>query len=479
MLFLTSGHLHLFFNPIAQQCQHFRKHYVEFAEQVTVIMKQLKGPDVKFYAISCTANKPLCKKQGIQGYPKIRLFAAGAHGNATAEAQYWKLHPVDILHQLGVQTSGSLDMFIGASAADDQGKDETHSHQLRTKQTPSAREYWLRKDKKLIFDDAYLSFDFNLRNGVFVTADPLRNETKAALFNWLTLLKRCTPIVWQIHGVINDILDDFDHATGSEDALMKIVDKYPPPTKQWSDSCTRGVGGMGYSCGLWQLFHIVSVGLVEYNLMISSEDDATIDELQVSTVHAAETLRNFIEHFFACHECRMSFLAAYDACALDRCSRLDDREFSLEQWMQFPVWLFETHNAVNQRLLLELAQREHRVASAEEVASRNWPSDRLCPRCWLDGGGWNETAVYLFLRTQYWVEDFVSSEYRNEIGEDRSDRTHMNAHEDAFHMTSRLLLIVQLLLPLIIVGLLATYYAKKRAQRRKSGHHKKVDIEQC
>ena len=34
----------------------------------------------------------------------------------------------------------------------------------------------------------------------------------------------------------------------------------------WSwQTCTYGENDMGYTCGLWQLFHVESVGVVEYN----------------------------------------------------------------------------------------------------------------------------------------------------------------------------------------------------------------------
>ena len=104
---------------------------------------------------------------------------------------------------------------------------------------------------------------------------------------------------------------------------------------------------MGYTCGLWQLFHIMSVGVVEYN---KHHHHGSLDDL-IATRRASETLRNCklvvvdcylyfcachvyhrlifslssfpslldIDHFFQCDVCRMNFLSMYDTCAVSLC----------------------------------------------------------------------------------------------------------------------------------------------------------------
>lgn len=409
------------------KCRHFRSHYIRFAQQVGAILKEYRGPPVQFYAVSCTANKKLCKMQDVHGYPKIKLFrgsggGVASSGNATAEIMYWKLHAFDVLDKLQIQVdqlrldpSAFADAAATADIAMAADADSSTKSRLRSTITGSSaasaaanhhlKQQQQHRTKQQVFDDAYLSFDFNLRNGIFLTTTvegPLTNVTKAAFRDWLQLVKQTTPVVWQIHAVINAILADFDAAVSAEDHLLAILDRYPAPTTTWSHSCTKGVSGMGYTCGLWQLFHIMSVGLVEYNLMIAASDDTVLKEVSLKTTHAAETLRNFVEHFFACDVCRMNFLRAYDSCALDRCSRLTEMEMDSVQWVQFPVWLFETHNAVNARLLRERADGENRIATPEEEVASQWPSKKVCPVCWLDSGGWNEDAVYKYLRTEYW-----------------------------------------------------------------------------
>jgi hypothetical protein len=155
---------------------------------------------------------------------------------------------------------------------------------------------------------------------------------------------------------------------------------------------------------LWQLFYIMSVGLVEYNLMIGSEDPSVLEAVSVSTVHLAETWRNFVQEFFACEECRRHLVKDYDGCGYEHGSSLSSHAHNYDQWIQMPTWWFEMHNAVNHRLVRERAAREQRTVSDEEVQQSQWPSQQVFPKCWSDRGGYDDEVVYKFLRTEYWYD---------------------------------------------------------------------------
>jgi hypothetical protein len=450
---------------------------------VSAILKEYDGGDgkgvpgtkVKFYAVSCTQHKKLCTDQEIHGYPKIKLFPAGASRKEEAsEAPYWKLHPFDVLNGLGVQIDhlrfDETELIVMTDGENDSAGENSIPRLRRKRVAPhSPSSYWLEKSKHQIFDDAALSFLFNLKNGIFMSEGPLNNSTKTAFHDWLLLLKKTMPVAWHIQLVINALLEDFDNAVLSEENLVAIVDRHQSPadsSKRWSRSCTRGVSGMGYTCGLWQLFHIMTVGLVEYNLMISGNDDEVLQEMAISTVDAAETLRNFVANFFGCEVCRMEFLAAFDSCAHDRCNRLtSSAEF--DQWIQLPVWLFETHNSVNVRLLKELADRENRIATADEETGRHWPDRTDCPKCWRDSGAWDEEMVYKYLRTEYWPEDFLSVKYRTEVGATEDDKNGASILSATFALQ---------LMPLAVIVAVASVWYRNVLRRRRSGLHKKLDL---
>ena len=77
----------------------------------------------------------------------------------------------------------------------------------------------------------------------------------------------------------------------------------------------------------------------------------------------------------------------------------------LKDWIQLPLWLYETHNSVNVRL------RKERIALHDETEDQTsetdvmWPPDEECSACWLSPGRWDETKVYDYLHEIYWYED--------------------------------------------------------------------------
>lgn len=135
--------------------------------------------------------------------------------------------------------------------------------------------------------------------------------------------------------------------------------------------------------------------------MIATDD--SVEELAQRTDQAALTIRNFIENFFGCEVCRLNFVQAYDSCSHDRCHRLKPESTSLEDWAQLPVWLWESHNSVNVRLLREKYERDDMgVPTHEDEINKMWPLRKDCPRCWDINGGFNDVTIYKYLRTEYW-----------------------------------------------------------------------------
>jgi hypothetical protein len=61
---------------------------------------------------------------------------------------------------------------------------------------------------------------------------------------------------------------------------------------------------------------------------------------------------------------------------------------------------------VNVRLLAEdRKEKGLPKATPHQEQRARWPPKAKCPKCWLDGGGWNEDQVYKYLRTHYWHID--------------------------------------------------------------------------
>jgi Erv1 / Alr family len=291
------------------------------------------GIQMDFYAVSCVPNKRLCKQEEIRGYPTLKVFKAGSNNGTITK--YFDIHPFQVLREVGIQVD-----VVDTKEDNHPAIEERH-----LKNGNSAKQFVLnladapKRTKAEIFADAYLSFHFAMKTGVYMANGPLPNNTVPVLRNWLELLQNTLPPTWNIHPLITRLLERFHHIIQGEDEMVEVLDQFPPLKDQWSFSCTHGNEAMGYTCGLWELFHIMTVGVVEYNEKTIGDDGYGF----YRTEDVATTLRDYIANFFGCEVCRMNFLHAFDTCALDRCNRLQGQVGDLTAWKQLPMWLYEMH----------------------------------------------------------------------------------------------------------------------------------------
>ena len=73
---------------------------------------------------------------------------------------------------------------------------------------------------------------------------------------------------------------------------------------------------------------------------------------------------------------------------------------------ELALWLWEVHNSVNTRLMIEAAQRQNREVTHEELLASKFPTKRMCPGCWLDANmtKWNNRSVSHFLDEWFWPD---------------------------------------------------------------------------
>lgn len=208
------------------------------------------------YAISCVPHRELCRDQDIHGYPKVFLFA-GENGKETegVEIAHGDLHPFYVLQKISEKTG-----INGSAALDKIEVKEDHYH-YEEKNEVGNDSFWIHRTKYDIYCDVYLSFHFAMQHGIFVGRDLPNEEKKEAFENWIGLLDQVLPPVFDwapLHALVSDIGENIETVLDSEANLLEIVDRHPPPRKKWSQSCSRGDPMMGYTCGLWQLFHIAT-----------------------------------------------------------------------------------------------------------------------------------------------------------------------------------------------------------------------------
>jgi thiol oxidase len=381
-----------FYAPWCPHCQDFRDHFVKFSGQMAEAAQSVGIEDFEVYAISCEVHRSLCKNWEIRGFPQLRLFRSG-QANYTGKANYWKINPNDVLMKLGIPAEvGEEPSWV----TEEKNKNKMNDSPRKVEKIPDAVRAYKRTQVD-IFNDAHLSFHFALRNGIYMTNGPLSTKTHLAFESWLKLLHQAIPPSTSLHVLVSALLDDFQNIVEGEEHLIAIADRLPPPKKTWSLGCTHGRTGAGYTCGLWELFHMITAGVVERNQL------AVIDQsIPIGVEDAAVTIRDYVENFFGCEVCRMNFVAAFDSCAHDRCTRLDNNATTVDKWRELPLWLFETHNSVNVRLLHEKAEREGFTPTSQDDIDKEWPARDDCPQCWRDDGGWVEDNVFGKLKLDYW-----------------------------------------------------------------------------
>ena len=267
-------------------------------------------------------------------------------------------------------------------------------------------------EEELILD-ASLSFIHGLKYGIFTSDDALTPEKRSALKNWLSLLSVSLPPEWGLHRLIDKLIKKFEAISKSDTALERVLSEYELPRQYWSKDCRRkgGVGG-GFSCGFWKLMHITTVGVAEHkggHNLVESEMVGTSTQI-FSPIDAADTIREYIGHFFTCSECRDHFVKTYDDCDKNRrCARLtEETEFASDSdWKELALWLWEVHNDVSVRLL-----KERHIKKAAKYGTKSlqlgdeitalWPDVGGCLMCFDEDGTWDEPEVFRMLERTYW-----------------------------------------------------------------------------
>jgi len=408
----------VFYSPSCPHCIHFAPKYKKFANYFQSIQDantNMMQHKVKFFALSCQSYKNICRSQKVSAYPTVRLFLAhDTHELQLTGGGYDEvLHPYTILKVLG-------EGFV----IDNKRIEQQQRQSVELEQAESAVVSYSfgKRNQAEMYGDAYLAFYQSMTENVFTekiqtlfndkensntNANPLRVIKKQPLLSFLKLLANTLP-PWRIHFLLQELIDDFRGHVKSEADWMAVLNRYPPVQWTYSTGCQQHESP--YTCGLWTLFHIMTVGLVEQNrAVVPTEDNSFPYE---SPIKAAQTLRDYIYHFMTCKECADHFVETFDSCAYDRCKRLVEAKGTnnnLLHWIELPLWLVEFHNGMNLRLQKKRQGRD--VMSTAETQTVMWPPVTDCPHCWIKPGAAHKVdsaKMYDYLKRIYWPENSFS-----------------------------------------------------------------------
>ena len=485
-----------FYSPWCGACQNFVARYISVAQE---ILNRLPPYHLEFYAVSCSEHHHLCLAENLRGYPTTRAFKAYSE-------EYIELHAytvqsidealdLDLKHKSVADADGNILQIIDMSKEDETEADDPDVHAL---DILGATTDGYRHTRTDVYRDAALSFTYALEHYIFEEGqEQLLPDQAAALSEWLDLLYWTLPPTWMIHALINDLRRNIESVVKSKQQLLRIVKAHEGVVHerkhmQWSQGCRNGEGVVAsFSCGLWCLFHIVSVGVPERHSAVLGHRH------RVSTQHAAETLMDYIRYFFTwCPQCREQALQLYTSCAFNSCRRFRQRNQKSQKhppehtWAEFPVWLWQFHNDINEKLMAKEAHKLYaRKPSRVELQLARWPPRDACFLCYRDNGKWNQHHIFKYLKEEYWpagvqnfrfvVLDKKALEQQNkfwysEYLEHLYDLLYYVTPRSEYEVMSVVAAVVA-----IIASYLTLATTRKRLRMRtirRTGRHKKYDV---
>ena len=385
----------MFYSPTCGHCIHFAPTWAEVAKAVEET-KKAAGVDVKVGAISCLAESSLCQDEEVHGYPSLKAFGLlpDGKGVVTKETKKdklvkWIMDKYAEAAAIKVQEQQAQQAVVVVE--DDGGTSPGKSVNTRTKAQKAEDmeeedNLSLPELRRARVEDALTSLRFALDHDIFLGEKLLKDKALNSLKDLLHVLSLLFPgkTRRQAFGGLLEAVYPLDELSIADweaelDTHLSVIAPLTSNGKkdyQWR-ICRHDAG---YTCGLWILFHLLSV-----KSAVREEDKAASSSTSIiSPPFVMKVIHGFVSHFFGCDDCREHFLGAYEELR---------GKWEGQGGRGAVLWIYELHDKVNVRL-----------------NKRRWPA--FCGGCWKDGskgslpdGEVDLTAVYRTLKEAYDVHD--------------------------------------------------------------------------
>ena len=303
----------------SSSCGHCQKHAATW-RGVAAALSASAASRVLVGAVDCDVHRDLCTSFGVgETVPDIRPF--GARGELLANKTLPEAYD-DVLDAVDL----TLHHHVSFSARQ-RARKVVHAEEGHTQKPPS-----LLPPKARVLRDMETAIRYALETGVFLGRKELIGDALATLRNWLVLLSLTFPTEmgrWKLDWLRRQVEarstagDVASLNSATLDALLEGWDFGRRSGESW-EHCSDE---LGFPCGLWMVFHTVSVAVMRGV------------ELPPELPAAHAIIHSFIDHFFSCSECRENFLKA------------NPRPPHVERTgPTFALWLWREHNSVNVRL---------------------------------------------------------------------------------------------------------------------------------
>ncbi|XP_033345405.1 sulfhydryl oxidase 1-like [Bombus vosnesenskii] len=178
--------------------------------------------------------------------------------------------------------------------------------------------------------------------------------------------------------ITRDIIKKRNNISGEEfSQIVKSIEEemspvYSGPSK-WVGCKGSKEGYRGYPCGLWTMFHMLTVNFAILNKDVEREPRKIL-----------EAMHGYIQNFFGCADCAQHFVQMASK----------NKMFDVSNANDSILWLWSAHNEVNARLSGDDTEDpKHKKIQ--------YPAVEHCPNCRYENGTWNEEHVLYYLKTKY------------------------------------------------------------------------------
>lgn len=235
----------------------------------------------------------------------------------------------------------------------------------------SSRAPPIKHDKKKTEDKVYV---VDLENAIYYALhrevtlhDEISGEKLLALKDFIRVLLKYLPARPQIHNHLSrffHFLSNYSVNLSHENYdkilnLSSAKDSLLPKGRSWKGCAGSEEKYRGYTCGLWTLFHTLTV-------------NSFLRRMEYINYDPHESLRavhGYVKYFFSCEHCSQHFQEMYAN---------DGAETSVVKAGDEVFWLWAAHNKVNKRLKGDNTDDPRHP-------KQEFPPHNLCPTCWLRG----------------------------------------------------------------------------------------------
>lgn len=304
-----------------------REEFLRTARHLNEIAAKSPSKSITTYAVSCTEYPITCQKQGITSYPTFRFYEPGSRQAEVIET----LDTQQLIQKMDLKKEPEDGKWFSIKP----------TQTVEPLRSQTAEEPIHVRTLAQLQSDIHLSFDAAMRHYVYdhvlEDSQPLTKFQRIVLKNWLILVHKTLPPSWELHAIVKELLNSFMYVAKNRIYLLSILDSHKPGHTEYSHAC-QGIHHNPVTCGVWEMFHAVSVGVVEYNKLGMARSD------RMSVSNALQVMGEYVDMFgFGGDDMtKLLFEQQWQNCLGDMACLKDlsvdetDKEGLVASWMQLP-----------------------------------------------------------------------------------------------------------------------------------------------